>query len=277
MEGTQQLSNDQILAGIQSKTFEDRAFGCIVGAFVGDACGSKNEFNKEICSEVEMDLCMQMPGGGPFKLAPGQITDDSELAMMMMHGLLDQEMPRELEAGEERKNILVMDNIAKYNREWMKSRPFDIGQTTFTPMNESTKGKTAKWEAIVSKATEKNQNSLSNGSLMRMTPMVIFTADLQNENQIKEAIEKEAGQTHPNQLVKDCQFLYALAIHYLLKNPTDENRAQNAFDLVYKKSAQVASHKNAGIPKTFDASIERCQTSTPREWLDMAIEIEKQA
>ena len=60
---------------------------------------------------------------------------------------------------------------------------------------------------------------------MRMTPMAIFTADFEDENQIQEAIEKEAGMTHPNQLVKDCQFLYALAIHYLLKNPTDENRA----------------------------------------------------
>ena len=68
-----------------------------------------------------MDLHMQMPGGGKFKLAPGQVTDDSELAMMMMHGLIDQEMPRKLEDGEQRQNILVMDNIAKYYREWMKS------------------------------------------------------------------------------------------------------------------------------------------------------------
>ena len=28
-----------------------------------------------------MDACMKMNGGGPWKLAPGQITDDSELAM----------------------------------------------------------------------------------------------------------------------------------------------------------------------------------------------------
>jgi ADP-ribosylglycohydrolase len=28
-----------------------------------------------------------MPGGGPFGLDPGQITDDSELAMCMMQGI----------------------------------------------------------------------------------------------------------------------------------------------------------------------------------------------
>jgi hypothetical protein len=31
---------------------------------------------------------MLMPGNmGPWKLAPGQVTDDSELAMGMLHGL----------------------------------------------------------------------------------------------------------------------------------------------------------------------------------------------
>jgi ADP-ribosylglycohydrolase len=34
-----------------------------------------------------MDECMKMPGGGVFKIGPGQITDDSELAMCMLHGL----------------------------------------------------------------------------------------------------------------------------------------------------------------------------------------------
>ena len=32
---------------------------------------------------------MRMPGGGPFRLAPGQITDDSELAMCLMWGLIE--------------------------------------------------------------------------------------------------------------------------------------------------------------------------------------------
>ena len=30
-----------------------------------------------------------MPGGGPHKLGPGQITDDSELAMGLMKGIIE--------------------------------------------------------------------------------------------------------------------------------------------------------------------------------------------
>lgn len=37
-----------------------------------------------------MDLCMKMPGGGPHKgIAIGQITDDSEMAMCLIQGLVD--------------------------------------------------------------------------------------------------------------------------------------------------------------------------------------------
>ena len=74
-------ANNRILDSIQPNTFQERAFGCILGAFVGDACGSYNEFATQVATEAFMDECMKMNGGGPWKLAPGQITDDSELAM----------------------------------------------------------------------------------------------------------------------------------------------------------------------------------------------------
>ena len=33
-------------------------------------------------------MAMDMPGGGCFNVSPGQVTDDSELAMCLMRGLL---------------------------------------------------------------------------------------------------------------------------------------------------------------------------------------------
>lgn len=38
-----------------------------------------------------------MPGGGPFRLNPGQITDDSELAMCIMRGLVDNKKPNTID------------------------------------------------------------------------------------------------------------------------------------------------------------------------------------
>ena len=61
--------------------FENGAKGCIIGAFAADSLGSYNEFCMKVQTKSFMEKCMKMDGGGPFGLAGGQITDDSELAM----------------------------------------------------------------------------------------------------------------------------------------------------------------------------------------------------
>ena len=77
-----------ILAAIKPESFKDRAFGCILGAFIGDSCGSFLEFEVNPISEEQINECMKMNGGGPFSLGPGQVTDDSELAFCLMWGLI---------------------------------------------------------------------------------------------------------------------------------------------------------------------------------------------
>ena len=51
--------------------FTERAYGCILGAFIADACGSFLEFSRSVADEEMMDKCMLMPGGGPFRLGSG--------------------------------------------------------------------------------------------------------------------------------------------------------------------------------------------------------------
>ena len=68
---------------------QDRSIGCILGAFVGDSLGSYLEFKLGVQKEEEVEKCMRMEGGGTYNLAPGQITEDSELAMCLMRGIID--------------------------------------------------------------------------------------------------------------------------------------------------------------------------------------------
>lgn len=86
-----------IFKSIKPDSFEDRAYACIIGSFIGDSCGSFLEFEREIIDDQRMEECMKMNGGGPFLLAAGQVTDDSELAMCLMHGLIDQTVPKGLQ------------------------------------------------------------------------------------------------------------------------------------------------------------------------------------
>ena len=43
--------NQDILNSIVHNSFNDRAFGCIIGAFIGDACGSYLEFEEKVANE----------------------------------------------------------------------------------------------------------------------------------------------------------------------------------------------------------------------------------
>ena len=89
--------------------------GSMLGAFIGDSIGSYLEF-KTGKQELRAALKgMQMPGGGAWRIQPGQITDDSELAMCQMRGLL---------AGQGQLDPFY---LAFYYGHWIDKEPFDIG------------------------------------------------------------------------------------------------------------------------------------------------------
>jgi ADP-ribosyl-[dinitrogen reductase] hydrolase len=58
--------------------------GCIIGAFIGDACGTTIEFSDPLkINQKDLENCLNMNGGGPFNVGPGQLTDDSEMALQL--------------------------------------------------------------------------------------------------------------------------------------------------------------------------------------------------
>lgn len=56
--------------------------------FIGDSIGSFCEYSETRVAPDVLDLAMEMPGGGNFKVGPGQVTDDSELAFCSLWAIL---------------------------------------------------------------------------------------------------------------------------------------------------------------------------------------------
>jgi ADP-ribosyl-[dinitrogen reductase] hydrolase len=56
----------------------DRAQGALLGLAIGDAVGTTLEFQRRGQGQVT-----DMVGGGPFRLAPGQWTDDTSMALCL--------------------------------------------------------------------------------------------------------------------------------------------------------------------------------------------------
>ena len=81
----------QILDSIQPNSFEDFAYGSMIGAFIADSMGSLEEFIKVPVPEERLPYSLAMPGGGPHRVGPGQITDDSEMAMSLAYGITKSE------------------------------------------------------------------------------------------------------------------------------------------------------------------------------------------
>jgi ADP-ribosyl-[dinitrogen reductase] hydrolase len=98
------------------KTFlPQRALGAFFGLAVGDALGAPAEFllPAEICAEHKGRLT-EMVGGGWLRLKPGQVTDDTQMALAVGSAML-------AVGGWDLR--AVADSFVA----WMRSRPIDIG------------------------------------------------------------------------------------------------------------------------------------------------------
>lgn len=135
----------------------DRCRGAIVGLAIGDAIGTTLEFRKP----GTFDPVADMIGGGPFRLQPGEWTDDTSMALCLAESLIECRGfdPRD-----------QMTRYLKWFREGYLSstgKCFDIGVTVrnalfhFEETGEPYSGSTDPMTA-------------GNGSIMRLAPVSIF-------------------------------------------------------------------------------------------------------
>jgi ADP-ribosylglycohydrolase len=140
-------------------TLEERYRGALIGLATGDALGTTLEFKPPGTFEPITD----MVGGGPFRLDPGQWTDDTSMALCLAESLIECD------------GFDAIDQLSRYLR-WKRDghhssigRCFDIGGTvrkalaTFERYGEPWSGST-------------DEHSAGNGSLMRLAPVPLFFA-----------------------------------------------------------------------------------------------------
>ena len=65
---------------------QNRYRGCLLGLACGDAVGTRVEF----CPPGTFEPVVDMDGGGPFDLKPGEWTDDTSMALCLADSLISQ-------------------------------------------------------------------------------------------------------------------------------------------------------------------------------------------
>lgn len=184
------------------------ALGCMVGAAVGDAAGGTLEFQDDI-DLADVDHALSMPGGGWHRLGPGQVTDDTELALSMATGLLQ---GSSLEA------------VARAYSAWFGTHPFDVGRTCNTAFSAPITTRTAQAMAQHARASA---YSKANGALMRVHPAAVYACKF-GDARVAELARADAGLSHPNPVAAAANACYAVAVANLLRTPGDSQGAFQA-------------------------------------------------
>lgn len=159
------------------EAMRSRAVGAMLGLAVGDAIGTTIEFRPRDTYEPLHD----MVGGGPFRLIPGQWTDDTSMALALLDSLLEKGSLDEAD---------LMTRFTKWWREGAYSSTgscFDIGATTRAAL--------ARWERTGAPiAGSSDPRSAGNGSLMRLAPVLV--GYFRDRERMRDFARRQSATTH---------------------------------------------------------------------------------
>lgn len=176
-----------------SPTLKDRYAGSLLGLACGDAVGTSVEFR----SRGSFLPVVDMVGGGPFDLAPGQWTDDTSMALCLAESLLACE------------GFDPNDQMTRYLKWWTSGylsstdTCFDIGLTVRAAL-ERFRHTGEPFSGSI------HPQSAGNGSLMRLAPVALFY--FPNIEQMVHFGAESSRTTHGAPEAVECCKLFAFLI-----------------------------------------------------------------
>jgi ADP-ribosyl-[dinitrogen reductase] hydrolase len=233
---SQGLTSKEVFEQLLGNGEFKRSVGCIVGAYVGDAAGSVIEFVRKEIDRDMIEEAFKFTGSKKFQISPGQITDDSEMAMCMLHGIL--------QSHEKGKPSFDPMDTAEYYCKWYENNPRDIGNTTRSAMKaiKAMLENGDKIESLAKNFDDVNHTSNSNGCLMRATPMSVYCRKLPDDK-IYDLTKADVNLTHLNPIWVQAVTCYNIAIAHLINNEGDAEGAIDRVDNYIKSNIDVNKEK----------------------------------
>jgi len=144
---------------IVSRSFPElyrRALGAYLGLAVGDALGAPLEFMSAEAIRQRHGVVNTMLGGGWLNVQPGEVTDDTEMTVIMARAILE-------------KRRFDLQSIANAWAAWLKHGPKDIGATCKRGILRYL------GDGSISKAVD--EMDAGNGACMRNLPVALLTLE----------------------------------------------------------------------------------------------------
>jgi len=196
----------------------DHAHGCLLGQVIGDSLGSLVEFKAaaEIARLFPAGV-RSLADGGVYHTIAGQPTDDSEMALALARSLVSNKG-------------FVAEKVLDAYREWMTTRPVDIGTTTE--------------RGLLGLHTTESE---SNGSMMRVSPIGVWAAG--DPARAAATARLDSALTHPNPVCVEACAAYAAAIAAGIAGGSREAMREAALANCRGKACEVL--ERGGLPQDY--------------------------
>lgn len=156
-----------------------RAIGAYLGLAVGDALGATVEFMTPLEIKAQYGVHREMIGGGWLRLHPGQVTDDTTMALALGRAILASN------------GAVEAQSVASAFDDWMRSKPVDIGNTVRRGI--------VSFRQTGSTEVAYSEHGAGNGACMRCLPVALATLQ-QSAEAVVRASRVQAHVTHHNAL-----------------------------------------------------------------------------
>ncbi|HIJ38776.1 MAG TPA: ADP-ribosyl-[dinitrogen reductase] hydrolase [Rhodospirillaceae bacterium] len=192
----------------------DRALGAYLGFAIGDALGATVEFMTRGEIQEKYGQLDKMVGGGWLRLAPGQVTDDTEMSLFLGRSLIAR---RGFDLGD------VCESFAT----WLKTGPVDVGNTCRRGIRRYVTMGTLQGPAC--------DGDAGNGAAMRNLPVAL--ASLGNDRKLALWTLEQCHITHHHPLSDAAALALGRMVQALLSGQGIAGARKIADDLVAQSSA----------------------------------------
>ncbi len=195
-------------------TLEDRAMAAFLGFAIGDALGATVEFMTKREIAAQYGVHREMTGGGWLRLKPGQVTDDTQMALALGRSII-------------RCGDLDTRDVCEEFAAWLKTGPADVGNTCRRGIRRYIE------HGIVEGSF--SEGDAGNGAAMRVLPVALATF-----GQPDKAIQWSLGQariTHHHPMSDDACFALISMVHVLFSGQDKKEVRRIGGELAAKHKA----------------------------------------
>ncbi|RNC28758.1 MAG: ADP-ribosyl-[dinitrogen reductase] glycohydrolase [Candidatus Dichloromethanomonas elyunquensis] len=250
-------------------TIWSKIAGSLLGVAVGDALGATVEFMTRGEISRQFGIHTEMIGEGYWQLAPGEVTDDTDMTMAVAKGIL-------MDPGN------PVRHIARFFADWAATDPKDIGNICRRVLTEGIRRGTdseAEWLEVAELAhLQSGGRSGGNGSLMRTIPIVL--AYYTNRDTMLHMALRQSRLTHYDPAAGECVVLYCDLVGRIingksLKPAVQETVREGSEDVPFKCNLLTEQIQTTGYAvHTLEAAINCAyQTDSFEEALTMAVNL----